>query len=329
MLPSTATRPSVEIRVPISANEQFFRMLHYFLASLKTFGGPLVREARCVVSLSADTPERDIRPEVPWADDYPVEFRWMDRELFRRLEYHGTGLDRFYVESDADIVMLTDADLIVAGDFDYEIMRAHETQTLLGFIAHVSPFTHGHLSHIPSNRWWNWIYEEAGLPKPVLRQNHTGWGVISPRDRMHRRCPDYFNAGVIVAPRRHIETIGETFEMELEYVDRVVETDFKSQIAFTLGQDRHAIPVGTLSINCNFSLNADERRIRAINPDPRGLNKSSDICIFHYLGNKGEVHKGQFADREQIFALLEQADLSPAGTLFQEKLRVLAASIEQ
>ena len=133
--------PTVEIRIPISPNEKYLRMIHYFLESLKQFGGPIGRSAKCVVSVSRDEPYRDLQKEYSWVSDYNVEFLWIDEDLFKKYGYYGTGFHRLKVKSEADIVILADADLLFTNDFDQAILQSFTEQKLLGFIAHISPFS--------------------------------------------------------------------------------------------------------------------------------------------------------------------------------------------
>lgn len=319
-----ARRPSVELRIPISATEKYLRMLQYLLESIQAFGGPLARAAHCVVSVSADEPRRDLARLCPWA--HSAEFQWVDRGIFERLSYDGTGLHRLQVKSRADIVILADADLLVAGDLDEAIIESHHSQRFLGFIAHGSPFIRQELKHIPSHRWWHWIFEEAGLPRPHLNHVHTGWGHMS-KDIRHRRCPDYFNYGFLVAPRKHVERIGTTLEADLDAVDRVVETWFKSQIATTLALARHRIPCGTLPIKYNFPLHVAAEPMRTLNPDPQGADADGDIKVFHYLG-EGEINREHFATRESLEDLLRRDDLTAAASEFQRKLRIVHDRIQ-
>lgn len=319
--------PKLEIRIPISPNEKDLRMVRYLLESIREFGGPIGRAAHCVVSVGADERPRDLAREHPWAADHSIAFEWVDRDLFRRRSYDGTGLHRLWIESDADVVALVDADLLIAGDFDRLVLKAHREQRLLGFIAHVSPFDGPELRHVPSDRWWNWIFEEAGLPRPRLDWEHTGWGLMS-EDPRHRYCPAYFNYGVIIAPREFVERMGETFEDELDAVDRVVDSWAKSQIANTLAFTRHDIPCGTFSINYNFPLHVPEKAIRALNPDPDGEDGNEDIKIFHYLG-EGEINRRHFATRESLQEVMDRTEMSPAGRIFQRKLRAVGRRIAE
>lgn len=320
------TVPTLEIRFGSRADEQSLRMVRYFLESLSEFGGPVGRKAHCVVSISPEGSRRDLQRECGWAAEHSVEFQWVDNDLFERASYHGTNVHRHRVASQADVVLLADVDLFVAGDFDRAILEAFHSQRLLGFIAHVSPFSPPDLSQVSSRRWWNRIFAAAGLPQPQLNRVHTGWGLLAPSDPRHRLCPDYFNYGFIVAPRQYVEQMGQTFEAELRAVDGVVETWFKSQIANTLAIARHQIPCGTLPINYNFPLHVPGDRIRALNPDPEGANRPEDVKIFHYLGD-GEINKGHFATRASLEAILEGGGASPDGSVLGRKLRLVHEKI--
>jgi SAM-dependent methyltransferase len=183
------------------------------------------------------------------------------------------------------------------------------------------------MGHIPSHRWWSWIFEEAGLSKPRLDWVHTGWGMMS-KDPKHRRCPAYYNFGFVIAPRIFVDRMGETFADELDAVDRVVENWAKSQIANTLAIARHDIPCGALSINDNFPLHVPEDAIRALNPDPDGKDSSEDIRIFHCLGD-GEVNRSHFATRERVEEVLNRSEMSPAGRVLQQRLRRVCERIAE
>ena len=202
---------------------------------------------------------------------------------------------------------------------------------MLGFIAHVSPFDNAESGDTPSRVWWDRICDEAELPLLPFNRVHTGWGLMS-KDERHRGCPDYFNYGFVIGPREYIERMDKTFVAELEAVDRVVDTWFKSQIANTLSFARHEIPCGTLSINYNFPLHVPAEIIRALNLDPDGANTAEDVKIFHYLG-EGEVNKEHFATRESLEEVLERRGMSATGSVFRQKLqiihqKVMAASVK-
>jgi len=314
-------QPTVEIRIPISPNEKYLRMVHYFLASLQMFGGPISRSAHCVISVSPDEPVRDLLHDCPWAKEFSIEFQWVNNKLFKHRGYNGTVFHRLTIDSSADIIILADADLLVAGDFDRVILKAHHPQQLLGFIAHVSPFDNPEIKQVTSKQMWNRIFEAAGLPEPKLKRVHTGWGVMS-MDTRHQLCPDYFNHGFIVSPRQYIEKMCTSYELELDAVDSVIETWFKTQIANTLALTRHGIPCSTLPLNYNFPLHVSAKKIRALNPDPDGADSDDDVKIFHYLG-EGEFNKGNFSTNASFEEMLNRNDVSEIGSVFQRTLQTV------
>ena len=307
-------------------------MVHYFLESVKNFGGPISKNAHTVLSVGADETPYDLKEQYPWMLDYSIDIQWVDRELFKQSTYHATGFDRFWVSSNADIVALIDADLIVGGDFDQIVRHAHTSQQMLGFMAHVSPFGFAEYSDTPSEVWWKRIYDEARLPTPSLDWQYTGWGLdwdliyphlqIASNDPNHKHGPPYFNYGIILGPRRYFEKMGETFVKDLEVVSRITQRPYISQIANCVGFQRHDIPCEALSINYNFPLNLPSDAIRELNLDPNGENSDKDIKIFHYIGERRH-----FESQETIDALLDRRDLDGAWRVFQEKLRMIYNSI--
>jgi len=309
------------------------RSVRYLLESIQEFSGPISRAAHCVVSVGADGPPRDLRKEYPWTADHSLEFRWVDRKQFRLWKYNATGFDRFWVKSQADIVALIDADLLVTRDFDQIVQRAHLEQRMLGFMAHVSPFGFERLAQTPSEVWWKRLFDAAGLETPKLDWQYSGWGLdwseykfarIVSHDPNHRFGPPYFNYGIVIGPRVYCERMGETFVNELETVRRIVNGVYRSQIANCLAFERHEIPCGKLPINYNFPLNLPGEAMRALNPDPDGENDFEDIRIFHYI-----AARKLFETPESVHTLLHQTGLSGSWAAFQKKLRIVSQRIKE
>ncbi len=172
------------------------------------------------------------------------------------------------------------------------------------------------------------MYQSAGIAMPTLNHQYTGWGLnwdeifpqmsILSNDPDHRFAPPYFNYGVIFGPRTSIETIGCTFIDELEAVVRVHDGVYRSQIANCLAFERHGIRCAEMSVNYNFPLNLPGDAYRALNPDPSGKDRYSDIRIFHYIG--GRMH---FENTDTIEELLARSDLDGAWPAFQGKLGIV------
>ena len=322
---------TLELRIPLSPTSNNLRSLRYLVESNLEFGGPISKAAHWVISVGSEEPARDLKAEHPWTRDHSIEFRWVDHDHFRKWKFDATGYDRFWVESNADIVALIDVDLLVGRDFDKIIRQAHREKRMLGFMAHISPFGIEGRAHIPSEVWWKRIFDAAGLATPSLDWQDSAWGLdwsnykyrkILSKDANHRFGPPYFNYGLVIGPREYFERMGETFVEELEAVTRVLESPYNSQIANCLAFERHKIPCGTIPINYKFPLNLPDDELRALNPDPNGENEYEDVRIFHYIGDRRH-----FENPESIQRLLNQTDLAGSWGAFRRKLAVVSQRI--
>ncbi len=302
-------------------------MVRYFLASLDLFGGDIASQTHTVLSVGADEPPRDLLQEFPWIKQWSVDIRWVDRELFKQWEYDATGVDRFWVESNAEIVAMVDADLLVGASLDSMVARVAESERVHGFMAHISPFGYGNFRSTPSATWWNQIYAAAGMDAPDLDRQVSAWGLdqdfnpnIALADPEHRMAPDYFNYGVIIGPRRHFESMAVTYLDDIETVSTVVPgSRYISQIANCITFARHQIPCDLLPINDNFPLNLPAEEMRRLNPDPYGQDSDEDIRIFHYIGRRKV-----FASPVSVAEFVGRSDVSAVDRVFQERLRATA-----
>ena len=70
-----------------------------------------------VVSVGEDIEPYEIAGTQPWSDANVI-WRWVPQEEFRKLSYHAAVLDRFKVQSDADVVLFADADTMFDNSVD-------------------------------------------------------------------------------------------------------------------------------------------------------------------------------------------------------------------
>jgi hypothetical protein len=287
----------VEIHVPISPTTKFFTMVHYLAASLRLNGGDLA-ESRIVVSVGDDREPEDLRARLPWARRYPIEWRWLDREIFRRHGYFGTGIEGLRYPFSSSLVIISDADVFFTGDFSSVLRRCHREGALAGLVAHISPFMD--CGDMPTPAFWERVYEAAGLGKPSLVFEHTGWGTIS-HDPADRYCPPYFNFGMLVAPARVMREIGSVMYAEVEHVDKVLTTRFRAQIALTLAVQRLGVRWHPLSIRFNYP---NEQHIAS-----RYSAELADVRLFHYCW-PGSFNKNRDCEGpERVGAWLARRDL--------------------
>lgn len=298
----------LEIHVPISPTEHFFTMVQYFAASLRLNGGKLAG-SRIVVMVGADQEPEDLRKRLPWSRRYPIQWRWLDRGLFRAHGYYATAVERFRSPFEARAVMLADADMLVVRPFDDLVDGVLQSPAIAGLVAHVSPFWR--IPEPPPEAWWSKIFTTAGLPEPKLACEHTGWGVMEEASRS-QYCPPYFNLGMLLAPREIMSRLGEVIYAEMEAVNRVLETIYRCQIAVSLALARTGVPWRTAPFRYNFP------NIQPIAEHRRA--DLDDMRILHYL-RPGSFDKAKdFRTIRSVQDFLKRRDVSGVDAMFQQRL---------
>jgi hypothetical protein len=218
-------------------------------------------------------------------------------------------VDRFRGPFQARAVMLVDADTLIVGPLDDLVERVLQSGSFAGLVAHVSPFLPN--PELPAPEWWTRIYSAAGLSKPELVCEHTGWGVMDETPQA-RYCPPYFNLGMLMAPREVMARLGEVIYAEMEAVNRVLATGFRCQIAVPLALARTGTPWRSVPMRYNFPNDlAIASHYRA---------DLADVRMFHYL-RVGPLDKWRdFQNVRSVRAFLKRRDLSGVNAVFQDRL---------
>jgi len=305
------SREMLEVHLPISPNRHFFTMAHYFAASLRLKGGALA-DSRLVITVGEDCEPYDLYAQTPWSKGYNIEWRWVERGLFRQYSYYATALERFRRDFRAPAVLLADADTFITGDFHGLVEDCLAQRAFSGVIAHGSPFRPNRPGLADSE--WRRLYQAAGLAEPKLQYEHTGLGFTRSLAEA-RFCPPYFNLGMLAAPAEVMHAIGERFYDTMALVDRVYPTNFKCQIALTLILEQLDIPIRTVPVRFNFP-NDD----KFAGKYPAEL---ATVRLFHYLRRKtGPFDKQRdFADYPAVEAFLQRTDIAGVNQVMQQALR--------
>ena len=127
---------SWEVHVPISPTPAFLGQLRLLTASLARFGG-LGESVRIVATVGAPQAPFDIGAEIGWSGRYPIEFRWLEREVFDEHRYFGTALRRYTYRFESDFVLMLDADTFCTGSIA-ELAEPAEP-ALMGLIEAAAP----------------------------------------------------------------------------------------------------------------------------------------------------------------------------------------------
>jgi hypothetical protein len=295
--------------------------VHLLAATVRRFGGSFA-DSRIVVTVSRDREPTDLASELPWSRQYPVEWRWMDRDLYAAYDFYGTALQRFTYGFRSPFVLMLDADTLCAGPLDDLVALTGER--IGGVIAHVSPMgvdiDHFGGKTLSPEEMWDEFYRAAGLPPHPLVCEHTGWGFMDP-EPSRRWCPPYFNLGVLAAPSDVMERLGAVIFDELATVNRHVETFFRCQLALMLAIARTSTPWVELPMRFNF-------------PNVHGFVErypadAKDVRILHYMRDDQVDRNRDFITPSDVDALLARTGLSPVNALLQERVAAVRTELTQ
>jgi hypothetical protein len=233
-----------------------------------------------------------------------VAVRWVEEELFHRETWFGTACERFRHDFSSDVVLMLDADTLIAGPLDELIETAWRSTAVCGVVAHVPPLS--------SRDQWLEIYRRCGLGPLKTPCEHTGWGYMF-SDPTLRYCPPYFNLGVLAAPATMARAIGSEIYELMTVVDQVQRTSYRVQLAVSLAITKLGLSFRALPFRWNFVNDPLLEALHAAELD--------DVRIIHLL-RRHQVHKDEvYASLENVDAMLQRADLRVINALAQ---RVLA-----
>ena len=225
-----------------------------------------------------------------------VELRWLPAERFRTDAFFATALERFCYEYTADVVLLLDADILVAGPIDELVRGVFERSVLAGVIGYVSPF-----EHLGEGDRWQALFDHLDLGPAPLTHEHSGWGTLF-NDPEHQHCPAYFNLGVVCAPSERLARIGREIYSLMYAVDGFFDSHFRCQLALAAAIAKLRIPYECLPLHYNF-----------VNHPPLEIGHAEELeqVRFLHLNGPTPVPKDElFADLAAIDAFVHHPGLS-------------------
>jgi hypothetical protein len=302
----------LEIRVPISPTPHFFRRIHFMAASLRRLGGALA-DHELVVFVGADEEERNLSEALPWSRNYPIVWRWADREGFRRDSYWETSREVFRHPACARFVMCVDADIIFVRDFSELLTRLTDAPAVAGVIAHASPFR----NCVPSQMWQR-LADAYRVPAPASNHEHSGWGFMATHPD-YRYTPTYFNFGMVVAPSEMMAMISADIAAADEVVTMELDTFFRFQIALTLTIQKHQLPVCPLPLRYNFPNDPGFEQ--------KYLEELRDIRILHYLRCEIVHREKDFETLANVAALVRRSDLAGSNEVLRRCIEELLPEV--
>ena len=186
----------------------------------------------------------DIAASQSWSDQNVI-WRWAPREEFRRLSYHAAVLDRFKVESDAEVVLFADADTLFVNSVDDLLESLQTVPVVAGVMAHVPPFA------TRPEETWNTIFRKLGRSLPSDLHQHTGWGTMFHRNDV-RFSPIYYNFGAVFVSCDFLPDLAAAYQRQLVVAEKADVGYFIGQLALTLAIYELDLPRIALSPRYNF-----------------------------------------------------------------------------
>ena len=309
--------PSLEVHVPISPTPFFFNMLQCLVLSLRKYGGAY-NDAPVVVTIGDSTIVTDLDQEYVWLETQGVEIRWIDTELFARESWFATGIERYNYDSDADVMLILDADILICKPLDDLVSTAFQTQSFSAMIAHFSPFG---ADHPQENELWDKLFSSVGLNTPEKKVNYSAY----PGNRNDYLAPNCFNFGVQCASTKIMNKIGSVFYDVLKAVDPILldavpdRNIFRCQIALAIVLEKLGINVNHLSPRYNFPTDREFERLY-----PEEFNA---LCILHTLGsniNKTETYQSL----DSIHDVSKRTDLKGADEVQRNILQSISKALK-
>jgi hypothetical protein len=293
--------PTVEVHVPLSPTQTFFTMVRCLAHSLRRFGGEVGRHARVVLTVGDAVVQPRLAERLPWLDPLGIELRWLPADRYERDSFWATAIDRFRQPFRSDVVLMLDADIVVAGPLDDLVREVHCRQTFAGVPAYLSPF-----EHAPLAVTWHELFGRLGLGRPELTHEVAGWGTMT-TDPAHRFCPPYFNLGVLCAPASVMRAIGQIVVETMHAIDEIVSSPFRCQLAVSAAIQRLGIATTSLPLRYNFANHA------AV--EVRHADELAKAVILHLAGRPLAWKQQIFGSVGQLAAFADDDATSDSGVV--------------
>jgi len=303
-----------EFRIPISPTDGFFSQVRFFNAALRRFGGPCA-ESLLTVVVGDHCDIEDVIRRNAWSRPYLVRWVKVPDDIFDRSHYFGTGMFRLLLESDADIIVLSDADTVAVRDISPigDLLGAGDA-AIAGHMAHFPPPDMGQDPPILfGESFWHDLFRDFGLPFPDRLFRYS----IDPEGRLPL-APAYFNLGFVAMNQAALAVFArEIFAWEGP-INRRITSWMWVQVAYTLIAYAHRMRIHVLGAEYN-----------AANDDSHFAHNRLDtdsIRVIHYL-RVGEVDRSKIFLPDRFGGFLEAKLDNSVNRLLQRVARELASAM--
>ena len=262
---------STEIHVPISLNPNFAHMIYLLVKSIAA-NAKLPGDWRVVFTVSRDTAWDFDHPELAWAKDFAVEFRWVDQTQWESQQWLATAIQRHTYDFTTDVILFMDADTAVHGPLTELVLETATSDAIAGWPAWQPPGIN--LTDVLMKR--GCALSDWGL-------TYSGYGLtfLSPKS-----CPPYFNLGFIAVSKATAQRLARDVPQDWHFVRTYYPDWFGCQIALCLSIVRNNYAYRALDMRYNLG-NGDLGEPILSGPEAdaafaRALASYRDPRILHY-----------------------------------------------
>jgi len=287
--------PSLEIHIPISPTPSMLNMARVLTLTLRRNGG-IYRDAPVILTVGDASIDESLPKSYPWLERLGIEWRWLSDAEFRTDTFWSNAAARYSQQFRSDMVLMLDADVLIASRFDDMVRAAHRSSALAGLIAFSSPFE---VSSLAGN--WSQLFRDFDLPEPRLDFTHTGYGSMHLNPRF-ARCPAYFNQGVVCLPAATAQRIGTILPGMMADLKARTNSPYRLQIALALAIAKLEVPTQVLPLRYNFP---------NLGPVETRFNRDIDRASLLHLHSAVPISKMElFASAQSMRAFVDRADLT-------------------
>jgi hypothetical protein len=286
----------LECRIPISPTSSFLNRTVLLAKSIRRW----YPDARVVAYIgsecSHDALRRFVYPDLTLEG---IDVVLVDREVFlfwagSRSPYLATMNARFHKTTQADHILIMDADVLCTARFD----ELFETDAVQGMQAHMPPYGDADMFR---------LFVAMGLKPPVFNQLYSGAGIMC---GPNTRGPAYFNSGMIFAPASQFNALCEPYHEAIEVLRRTVnDTYWFDQLAVMLALAKVGEGWDSLPQRFNFP---NQREFDVAFPD-----ELKDVRFLHYLRTDTVDRDREFVSDEAMDAFVARRDLTGSNEVLR------------
>lgn len=290
----------LEIRVPISPTPAFVRRVILLAASVREF----YADTRVIAYIGQPTEGNDPDIVMPLARE-GILFDWVTGADFAawagtRAPFLATMNRRFATSTEADYVLIADADVICCAHFAEEL-RGYG---IVGMQAHVPP--------MPDDAMQKLFAGFLGRA-PTFVLPYSGAGLMCPEGA---RGPWYVNSGAVLIPGPLFERLRRAYQVAIRFLRGALHDAYWfDQLALALAVPFAGLPAFNVGPSFNFPNQPDF--------DAAYPGDLARVRFIHYLRTDVVDRDRDFADDAAIARFLARRDLAGSNEALRRRVAVL------